>query len=239
MDDKKTKDEELGENLGNIFKEEYYEVETPESPSLKRLQKVKKNSLIAGVCTGIAEYFGMEPIIIRVIFIISIFFGGWGIAAYFMAAVLMPSESNLQSINIEDLPENNYAKTITGSIFIFIGLYFIVDSFGYSPSILFFGLSRVLILPIFLIITGVFLIVKINDLSPVKSGIRYIKLVRSKNDRRILGVCGGLASYLNIESNNLRMIWIIFSFISIGIGIIIYLFIAALTETEIDVQLEI
>ena len=73
MDEQKPK-EELGDNLGDIFKEDFYEEEPLENLQPKSLHKVKKNSLIAGVCTGIAKYFGIEPVIIRVIFVVSIEF---------------------------------------------------------------------------------------------------------------------------------------------------------------------
>lgn len=238
MEENKQNDEELGENLGEIFKADFEEEEPKEERKPKSLHKIKKNSMIAGVCTGIAEYFDIEPVIVRVLFVVSIFVGGWGIAAYFLAAMLMPSEFNVDEVD-NQMPVNNYVRSFTGSIFVFTGIFFIADNFGFLSNIFLFGFPKYFIVPIILVGSGIFLLVKTSDLGSLKSGIRISKLFKSKNDRRIFGVCGGLSEYLNIESNNLRMIWIIFSFITLGAGIILYLFIAALTPTQDEFNLEI
>ena len=58
---------------------------------MKKLFRSRENRMICGVCGGVAEYFNIDPTIIRVIWAI---FGctGAGILAYFIAAVLMPSD---------------------------------------------------------------------------------------------------------------------------------------------------
>jgi phage shock protein PspC (stress-responsive transcriptional regulator) len=48
--------------------------------------------MLAGVASGIAEYFEVDPTIIRVLWIISIFFGGLGLFAYVVLAIVMPLE---------------------------------------------------------------------------------------------------------------------------------------------------
>ncbi|MFH1851876.1 MAG: PspC domain-containing protein [Candidatus Neomarinimicrobiota bacterium] len=57
---------------------------------MKRLYRNTKNAKIAGVCAGIADYFDIDPIIVRLIFIISIFWGG-GIIAYLVAWFIVPN----------------------------------------------------------------------------------------------------------------------------------------------------
>ena len=52
------------------------------------------------------------------------------------------------------------------------------------------------------------------------------KLFKSNTDKKISGVCGGIAEYFNIDSTLVRLIWAILS-IWFGAGIIIYI-IAAL-----------
>lgn len=240
MEEQKPKDDEFDESLNNFFDEDLNsDNEYEEEPHPKSLSKIKKGSLIAGVCTGIANYFGIEPVIIRVLFVVSIFLGGWGIIFYIIAALLLPPESPADENSTMEIPENNYAKTIAGGLFVFIGIFFIADNFGFMNYLFFFRLPKFLLLPIIMILTGGFILFKINDFIPVKSGIRKTKFYKSRNNRRIIGVCGGLADYLNIESNNLRMIWIIFSFLTIGVGLILYIFIAAFTDKEAEPELEI
>ncbi len=56
--------------------------------SAKRLYK-SYNRKICGVCGGIAEYFDVDPTIVRLAWIIFILIGGCGILAYFIAAIIM------------------------------------------------------------------------------------------------------------------------------------------------------
>ena len=57
----------------------------------KRLYKSIRDSKIAGVCGGLAEYFDIDPTIVRLIAIVLIFGWGSGLLAYLVAALIMPS----------------------------------------------------------------------------------------------------------------------------------------------------
>ncbi len=48
------------------------------------------------------------------------------------------------------------------------------------------------------------------------------KLYRSRKDRKIAGVCGGLAEYLNVDPNIIRLITVIF-ILMVGVGLIVYI----------------
>jgi len=48
------------------------------------------NHMIAGVCGGIAEYFNIDPTLVRVAWIIFSCVGGSGVLAYLLAALIMP-----------------------------------------------------------------------------------------------------------------------------------------------------
>ena len=53
-----------------------------------------KNSSIAGVCAGIAETFGVEVLIIRLAFLLSMFAGGTGLLLYLILWVILPVEES-------------------------------------------------------------------------------------------------------------------------------------------------
>ena len=58
----------------------------------KKLYKSRENRMICGVCGGVAEYFHIDPTIVRLIFV---FFGLWagsGILFYIIAAIVIPNE---------------------------------------------------------------------------------------------------------------------------------------------------
>jgi len=56
----------------------------------KRL--VRKNGKIAGVCGGLASYFGFDATIIRIIWLILVFGAGTGILLYLIMWIVMPKE---------------------------------------------------------------------------------------------------------------------------------------------------
>ncbi|WP_304707747.1 PspC domain-containing protein [uncultured Rikenella sp.] len=55
----------------------------------KRLYRSRKNRMIAGVCGGLAEYFGIDPIIIRLIALV-LLFGGGGFLLYVIGWIIIP-----------------------------------------------------------------------------------------------------------------------------------------------------
>ena len=57
---------------------------------MKRLYKSKQNRMIAGVCGGIAEYFDIDPTVVRIAWAILSLVGALGILAYVICLVLMP-----------------------------------------------------------------------------------------------------------------------------------------------------
>ena len=56
----------------------------------KKLYKSNQNKMIDGVCGGIAEYFGIDPTVVRLIWALFSLMGGSGILAYIIAAVIIP-----------------------------------------------------------------------------------------------------------------------------------------------------
>ena len=57
---------------------------------MEKKLKRSANKMIAGVCGGLAEYFGMDATIVRVIYALLVLFGGVGILLYLIMALLMP-----------------------------------------------------------------------------------------------------------------------------------------------------
>ena len=58
----------------------------------RRLYRSRSDKVIAGVCSGIANYFRIDPVIVRVLAVALIFLGGAGVFAYIAAWLLMPNE---------------------------------------------------------------------------------------------------------------------------------------------------
>ena len=56
----------------------------------KRLYKSNENKMIDGVCGGIAEYFDIDPTLVRLGWVLFCALGGSGIIAYIIAAIIIP-----------------------------------------------------------------------------------------------------------------------------------------------------
>jgi phage shock protein C len=56
----------------------------------KRLQRSRTDRSLAGVCGGIAEYFGWDPTLVRVAWVVLTLLGGSGILLYLIMWVVMP-----------------------------------------------------------------------------------------------------------------------------------------------------
>ncbi|MEI3110818.1 MAG: PspC domain-containing protein, partial [Oscillospiraceae bacterium] len=61
----------------------------------KRLYRIESGKMLAGVCGGIAEYFDIDPTLVRALWVLFCILGGSGILLYIILAVLIPSEDSL------------------------------------------------------------------------------------------------------------------------------------------------
>lgn len=57
-----------------------------------RLYRSIKDPKIAGVCSGIAEYFNIDPVLVRILFVFMLFFGMMGFFIYIVLAIIIPKE---------------------------------------------------------------------------------------------------------------------------------------------------
>jgi len=62
--------------------------------SIKRLYRAsEKDSMVGGVCAGIAEYFDIDPTIVRLLWVLFIFGMGTGLLAYLILWIVVPRKS--------------------------------------------------------------------------------------------------------------------------------------------------
>lgn len=60
----------------------------------KKLYRSDENKMLAGVCGGIAEYFGVDPTLIRLAWVVFSLLGGSGLLAYILAAIIIPRDDS-------------------------------------------------------------------------------------------------------------------------------------------------
>lgn len=61
----------------------------------KKLYKIEDGKKLCGVCGGLAEYFDLDPTLVRLLWVFLVLFAGTGILAYFVAAIIMPSKNDI------------------------------------------------------------------------------------------------------------------------------------------------
>ena len=63
--------------------------------SEKRLVRSRGNKMLAGVCGGLAEYLGVDPVIVRLAAVLLTLLNGVGLLIYLVLALIMPQEADI------------------------------------------------------------------------------------------------------------------------------------------------
>jgi phage shock protein C len=58
----------------------------------KRVYRSRKDRILGGVCGGLGNYFNLDPVLVRVIWVVLLFAAGVGFLAYILAWILIPEE---------------------------------------------------------------------------------------------------------------------------------------------------
>ena len=68
-----------------------------ENNNYRRLVRSTTDRRIAGVCGGIARYLNIDPTVVRILFLVSIFFGFLGVWAYLVVWLIAPEDNRLEN----------------------------------------------------------------------------------------------------------------------------------------------
>ncbi|MDP3583100.1 MAG: PspC domain-containing protein [Ignavibacteria bacterium] len=200
---------------------------------IRKLQRSGDNVVIAGVCAGIAEYSGKDTATIRVIAMLLLLLGAWIVAAYLIIAFLLPMGKHDESLSEEEIKatsKENFKTVVSGS-FIITGLHFALVKFGLHGFSSIFILPNTFMFPLLAIAGGVFLLT--NKISKTKIGAaETTEFFRSRNDKLLLGVCGGIAKYLGIDSSSLRIIFLLLTGLTLGMFAFVYVVTAFTSQQE-------
>ena len=67
----------------------------------KKLYRSKSNRMLVGVCSGIAEYFNIDPTVVRVLWAIASVLGFAGVIAYIVCAFVIPEKPDGKIVEAE------------------------------------------------------------------------------------------------------------------------------------------
>jgi phage shock protein PspC (stress-responsive transcriptional regulator) len=136
----------------------------------KVLYRSTTDKVIGGVCGGLADAFGIDATIVRLIFLLAFVFGGTGLILYLILWIVIPTEKNLtKSVNdtihyhfeqdketasnfTKQIRTDDNNKAFVGFLVIGVGVIFLMNNFGFR----FINMSR--LWPIFVIAIGFMMI---------------------------------------------------------------------------------
>ncbi len=113
-----------------------------------RLMRSEKEKMFAGVCGGLGIYLGVDPVLVRLAFVLLTFTGGVGVLLYFVLMIIMPSEADVDRLqggvvekNLDEMgnplpPGTGQARqhprgpVIAAGLLILLGLYLLMGVFG-------------------------------------------------------------------------------------------------------------
>ena len=141
----------------------------------KRLYRSESNQVLGGVCAGLGEFLGINPVFIRVFFIVWTILGEFSVLIYILLWIIIPRESSInttEKFEINDLgarfrqmgseismitrQPSSELIVFTGAGLIAWGVYYLVD--GYI-NLNFWAYSQY-VWPALLIIAGVLVIIR-------------------------------------------------------------------------------
>jgi phage shock protein PspC (stress-responsive transcriptional regulator) len=128
----------------------------------KRLYRSSTNKVIGGVCGGLGEYFEIDPVLIRIIAVLTALANGVGLLAYIIGWIIIPKrqvddlmqpqQAQTQAPSPANVPEySSWRKFLPGIILISIGVILMVRENWY-----WFAWDE--FWPIILVVIGLFLI---------------------------------------------------------------------------------
>jgi phage shock protein C len=205
---------------------------------VKRIYKSRTDRMIDGVCGGIAEYFNVDPTLVRVATVLLALSGGMGIVLYFAGMIIMPANPTMTTgaIAVKSSATNH---RFWGILLVVFGILLFMGNMGWDFWHHWWWFSWSTTVPVLLILAGVaFLFGGRNYISPatgtetagpivsgsVQAEVR--RLYRSRGEKKLFGVCGGLGDYFNIDPVIVRILFILGAFASFGIVLLLYVIMA-------------
>lgn len=217
----------------------------------KRLYKSRTERMIDGVCGGLAQYFGIDPTLVRIAWVLLTLLGGSGIILYIAAMIIIPKEPFPGVPPSPGKPTGSKKNsTFWGLLLIVGGVFLFVENMGWTFWKPWWWFNADILLPVILILVGVaFLWGGRNALSTTPAEAQHAgqesspppseatprsehRVHRSVSDRKLFGVCGGIAEYFEIDSTIIRILFIVSAVMSFGVALVAYVVLAILLPKE-------
>ena len=101
----------------------------------RKLSRNTMNKVIGGVCSGLADFFGLDVALVRIAFVIAFMFASFGFWLYIILWIVLPVDGQQTTVNSQQptansqAPESKVKSVLAGSFVILIGLLFLINNF--------------------------------------------------------------------------------------------------------------
>jgi phage shock protein C len=99
----------------------------PPAPPQRTVRRSRSERVIAGVCGGLGRHLGIDPVLLRVAFIILALANGLGLIAYVVAWVAIPEEGQDQPVTPGPEPRRETGRLVLGGSLVVLGLVLLLD----------------------------------------------------------------------------------------------------------------
>jgi phage shock protein C len=123
---------------------------------MKRLYRSRESSIIGGVCGGLGEYFNLDPVIVRIVFLVFIFAYFTGPLTYIICWIIMPLRPQGEVAEVSantTVDRSEFYRYMPGLLLIIIGAAFLMGR-------IWDWVSFTHLWPLIIIVVGAFLIYK-------------------------------------------------------------------------------
>jgi phage shock protein C len=93
------------------------------------LRRSRQDRMIAGVCGGLGRYLGVDPVLLRVAFVVLTIAGGSGILIYIVAAIVIPQEKPGEELGPVHPRTGATGRILAGTALIALGTILLIDRF--------------------------------------------------------------------------------------------------------------
>ena len=203
---------------------------------MKRLVRIRDDSVLAGVCGGFGQYFNLDSALLRLLWVFFTIFGGSGVLAYLVAVFIIPDESTAKDVAPRRLIDGINDKTILWSVLlVLVGIILFFQHGDFINSIWsHFWNSHINVLIALIIIgVGVYILYQERQKISAMFGLGSdVPLSLSKKDKQLAGICGGIAESIGIDSTIIRFFWVYGTIMSVGLGLILYFILALVIPNQ-------
>ncbi len=211
------------------------DAETP-----RKLYKSRRNRFIDGICGGIAEYFEVDPTIVRLLWVLVTLLGGSGIILYIIGMIVIPvNPEHLGGFQTAPKGRNGDRRRFFGVVLMLVGALVLIINLGWFSGLSWWSFSGNFMLPALLIIIGGLFIYlhatgkkQAPAADPTAAAAPPKELKRSISDRKLLGVCGGIARYFDIDSTIVRFLFVFMVLGSFGWALLLYILMAIIVPED-------